>query len=178
MGRSGGDANRFPRRQHTPVSSPDRVASPTSVSGPPGHAFLPRHPAISGPAGFSEILAMTSTRSAAQPPPAEVGADSFEVTVVIHDEDDVVVSIRGEIDLGSAPRLWKALDEAIPETKQRFVIDLGNTAFVDSTALAVFVRAFKRLRHRGAELVLRSPRTNVRNVLHITGLDQVIKIEP
>jgi anti-anti-sigma factor len=58
------------------------------------------------------------------------------------------------------------------------VIDLCNTAFVDSTALGIFVRAFKRLRSRGVELVLRSPRTNVRKVLHISGLDTVINIEP
>ncbi|HEV8626426.1 MAG TPA: STAS domain-containing protein [Acidimicrobiia bacterium] len=44
--------------------------------------------------------------------------------------------------------------------------------FIDSTALAVFVRVFKRLRHEGAEIVLWAPTGQARNVLRISGLDR------
>jgi anti-sigma B factor antagonist len=109
-------------------------------------------------------------------PGPEVSADDFDVLVIKHD-DAVVVSVRGEIDVATAPRLGTVLAEAIPEAKQRLVIDLHDTTFIDSTALTVFVRAFKQLRRHGAELVLRAPRKNARTVLNVTGLDKVITIE-
>jgi anti-sigma B factor antagonist len=105
------------------------------------------------------------------------GPGPFEVLVAAQDGDGLVVSVRGEIDVASAPLLWKAVDEAIQTTTRQLVIDLHETAFVDSTALSVFVRAFKRLRHQGADLILRSPRANALKVLNITGLDTVFTIE-
>lgn len=73
--------------------------------------------------------------------------------------------------------MWDALEEAIPDTRDRLVIDLNDTTFIDSTALAVFVRAFKRLRHNGADLVLRNPNKLARKVLQVTGLDGVMTID-
>jgi anti-sigma B factor antagonist len=99
------------------------------------------------------------------------------VLVVAQEGDGVLVSVLGEIDFASAPQLWKAVDEAIEASTRRLVIDLHATAFVDSTALTIFVRAFKRLRHQGADLILRSPRQNALKVLNITGLDKVFTIE-
>lgn len=113
----------------------------------------------------------------ASEPAAGENPDDFDVLVVTQDDGVVVATVRGEIDVGNAPRLWDALDEAIGPATSRLVIDLGETAFVDSAALSVFVRAFKRLRHQGAGLVLRSPRANARKVLNITGLDRVFTIE-
>ena len=92
-------------------------------------------------------------------------------------EGEVVISVQGELDLQSCPLLWKRLAEAIPLAQKRLVVDLGDTTFIDSTGLSVFVRAFKRLRHRGSDLVLRSPSKSARKVLHITGLDRVMTIE-
>lgn len=96
-----------------------------------------------------------------------------EVTRV---DGDVVVYVRGEIDIASASMLWERLVEAIPDTK-RLVLDLRDTEFIDSTGLSVFVRALRRLRGAGGELILRSPRPGVRKILDITGHDQVFTID-
>lgn len=96
---------------------------------------------------------------------------------VTRGEGEVVVLVRGEIDVASAPWLWERLVEAIPDTK-RLVLDLRETEFIDSTGLSVFVRALRRLRGDGGELILRSPRPGIRKILDITGLDQVFTIEP
>ncbi|MCA1842092.1 MAG: STAS domain-containing protein [Actinobacteria bacterium] len=90
-------------------------------------------------------------------------------------DGEVVVAVRGEIDLLTAPVLWASLVEVIPDTN-RLVIDLAGTEFIDSTGLGVFVRALKRLRHGGGDLVLRAPRPNARKVLSITCLDRVMTI--
>jgi anti-sigma B factor antagonist len=90
-------------------------------------------------------------------------------------DGEVVVAIRGEIDLVTAPVLWESLVEVLHETK-RVVLDLRDTEFIDSTGLGVLVRALKRLRHHGGDLVLRSPRRNARMILNVTGLDRVMTI--
>ena len=88
----------------------------------------------------------------------------------------MIVAVQGAIDIVSAPQLWDQLSELIPDT-QRLVLDLGATEFIDSTALNVIVRAHKRLRHGGGDLIIRSPRPNVRKVFSITRLDRVLTIE-
>lgn len=66
--------------------------------------------------------------------------------------------------------------DVIPDTK-RLVLDLRDTEFIDSTGLALFVRALKRLRHGGGDLILRAPRPNTRMILKLTSLDRVMTIE-
>lgn len=95
---------------------------------------------------------------------------------MVRADEEVIVAVRGEIDIASAPGLWDQLVEVIPDT-ERLVLDLGETEFIDSTALNVIVRALKRLRHGGGDLIIRSPRANARKVLKITGLDRVLTIE-
>lgn len=92
-------------------------------------------------------------------------------------DGQVLVSVAGEIDMDSAPLLWQRLAEAIPLVDKRLIVDLSATTFVDSSGLAVFVRAYQDLRRRGAELVLRSPSTITRRAFAITALDTVITIE-
>lgn len=104
-----------------------------------------------------------------------VDPEPFSVEVTKGD-GDVVVAVRGELDLVSGPMLWERLAEIIPDT-ERLVIDLGGVEFIDSTALSVLVRALRRLRHAGGDLILRAPRPNARKILNLTGLDRVMTIE-
>jgi anti-sigma B factor antagonist len=91
-------------------------------------------------------------------------------------DGEVVVAVRGEVDIVTAPVLWETIAEVITDTK-RLVVDLSETDFIDSTGLGVLVRALKRLRHHGGDLILRSPKSNTRKILHMTSLDRVISIE-
>ena len=104
------------------------------------------------------------------------GRPDFAVLTVSVD-GEVVVAVRGEIDMATAPQLWQCLQEAIPEVTGRLVVDLAGTTFIDSTALAVLVRACKRLRHSEGELVLRAPSKTTRKVFAISGLDRMMTIE-
>jgi anti-sigma B factor antagonist len=92
-------------------------------------------------------------------------------------DGEVLVAVRGEIDIATAPQLWQALDEAIPQATDRLVVDLARTTFIDSTALAVLMRACKQLRQAGGDLVLRAPSTSARKVLDLSGFDRVMTIE-
>jgi anti-sigma B factor antagonist len=118
---------------------------------------------------------MTGAGAGAQSTGPGIDPEPFAVEVTRGDAE-VVLAVRGEIDLVTAPTLWESLADAIPDTK-RLVVDLRDTQFIDSTGLGVLVRALKRLRHHGGDLVLRSPRPNARKILSMTCLDRVITIE-
>jgi anti-sigma B factor antagonist len=102
----------------------------------------------------------------------------FAVTEEHVDNDRHVVAVRGEIDLFTAPELKQVLTEAIEQGKTRMVVDLGETTFLDSTALGVLIGAVKRLRSRDGALAIVNTDANIAKTFEITGLDQIFTILP
>src|SRR3954449_1173310 len=104
-------------------------------------------------------------------PPAE-----FALTEESIDDDRHVVAVRGEIDLFTAPDLKATLLGAIDAGKSRIVVDLTETAFLDSTALGVLIGAVKRVRGRDGALTIVNTDPNIAKTFEITGLDQIFTI--
>jgi anti-sigma B factor antagonist len=97
-------------------------------------------------------------------------------------EDGIrVVSVRGELDLSTAPALEGPLEEAIAAGDASVVVDLTECEFIDSTGIALIVRAWQQL-DRSAEgdgdgrVVICSYNDQVRRVLEVTGLQRSISI--
>jgi anti-sigma B factor antagonist len=100
----------------------------------------------------------------------------FALTEDALDADRHVVAVRGEIDLFTAPELKQKLTDAIEAGKNRIVVDLTDTTFLDSTALGVLIGAVKRLRSRDGALVIVNIDQNIAKTFEITGLDQIFTI--
>lgn len=88
------------------------------------------------------------------------------------------VTVRGELDIATAPQLVEALTRAIEERQPRIVVDLLGTTFVDSTGLTTLFRAHKRLESQGRVLaiVCGSDNFEVRRVIDLMGFDEVFNI--
>jgi len=84
-------------------------------------------------------------------------------------EGGITITVRGEIDMATAPDLRTALDDAIESGASRIVLDCRALEFLDSSGIGVLVAARKRLGEAG-ELVIDSPPAHVRKVLDITGV--------
>ena len=56
----------------------------------------------------------------------------------------------------------------------RLVVDLSNVEFLDSTELAVLVKALKRVREHGGSLSVVTATDRISKVFRITGLDTAI----
>ncbi len=97
--------------------------------------------------------------------------------LVSRDLGTVVVTISGELDTYTAPRLQSQLEDVIDhQGNLAVVLDLAKMTFIDSSGLAVLVDALKRMRrHRGA-LTLANPNRNTAKVLEISGLDRIFTI--
>jgi anti-anti-sigma factor len=88
------------------------------------------------------------------------------------------VSLAGELDPATAPDLQaRLLQLATDAAVTSVVIDLTQISFLDSAGLRVLVSANEALRARSADLILRGPSPNVRRVLEVTGLTELITVE-
>ena len=81
------------------------------------------------------------------------------------------IQIEGELDLSVAAGLDAVLDRCLPESKE-ILIGLEHCEFIDSTGIAVIVRAHKRITGRGGRLALYGASDQVLRTLEITGLTQ------
>lgn len=91
--------------------------------------------------------------------------------------DAHVVSVNGDLDLHTAPRLEGELEGLRADGARKVIVDLIDVPFIDSTALGVLVRAAKQARASGAKLILVSNDPRTLRVLEITGLNRVFTIE-
>jgi anti-sigma B factor antagonist len=105
----------------------------------------------------------------------------FETSAAQLDDGTRVIAVRGELDLSTAPELEGPLEEAIAAGDASVLVDLSECEFIDSTGIALIVRAWQRL-DRAADgdgegrVVICSYNDQVRRVLEITGLELSIPI--
>jgi anti-sigma B factor antagonist len=87
-----------------------------------------------------------------------------------------VVSVDGELDLASSPRLKWMLVECIEAGCERLVIDLSHTTFMDSTALGVLVGINRRLGE--GRLAIVCARETLLDIFELSGTARVFAINP
>ncbi|HKB31465.1 MAG TPA: STAS domain-containing protein [Streptosporangiaceae bacterium] len=92
-------------------------------------------------------------------------------------DDQAIVTVSGEIDLYTAPRLQGELAAVLDGGRPvRIVVDISGVEFCDSTGMNVLLSAMKRAREHGGGLELARPRPAVRKILQVTGLDSVFTV--
>ena len=81
------------------------------------------------------------------------------------------IDLEGELDLAVADRLTEALDRAVSE-QDRIVIGLERCTFIDSTGIAVIVKAHRELAQQGGALTVYGASDQVLRILFDNRLDQ------
>jgi anti-sigma B factor antagonist len=107
----------------------------------------------------------------------EASSMAFGVSRRDLEEGTSVVSVAGELDLSTAPRLKWMLIEALEAGSTRLVVDLSHASFIDSTALGVLVGIDRRLDPDG-RLAIVCAREAVLQVFELSGTDRVFAIHP
>jgi anti-sigma B factor antagonist len=93
------------------------------------------------------------------------------------DERTSVVSVEGELDLSTAPKLkWMLLDSLESEGAQ-VVADLSLVSFMDSTALGVLVSAQRKLA-ADTRLAIVCESEKVLQIFEFSGIDSAFAIFP
>jgi anti-anti-sigma factor len=89
-----------------------------------------------------------------------------------------VLVLSGEFDLDTVPHIDRFLRRHLGPLyhQEHLVIDLAATTFVDSSFIAFLVRLLNDQRARRKELVLVQPAGQVRRVLALVGLPNVVPV--
>src|ERR687887_10224 len=87
--------------------------------------------------------------------------------------DADVVSLRGEIDVYTAPRLRQALIDLVEGGSKDIVVDMDKVDFLDSTGLGVLVGGLKRVKSNEGEMKLVVTQDRITKIFDITGLAKV-----
>jgi anti-sigma B factor antagonist len=108
---------------------------------------------------------------------SQSSATAFGIMQRELDDRTSVISVEGELDLSTAPRLKWMLVDSIEAGRVQVVIDLSLTTFIDSTAVGVLV-AVNRSLDGGARLALVCTRPNVLKIFELSGIDGAFAIYP
>ncbi|MEG1857265.1 MAG: anti-sigma factor antagonist [Pseudoflavonifractor sp.] len=90
----------------------------------------------------------------------------------------LVLSISGEVDHHSAGEILAVLDRSVEEHLPRgMTLDLGGVTFMDSSGIAVLLRAYRRMVALCGSLTVRNVPPQAAKVLNAAGLGRMIKFE-
>lgn len=81
------------------------------------------------------------------------------------------IRVEGELDMAVADRLREAIEGVGPDFKQ-ILICFEECEFIDSTGIAIVVRAHHQLSDEGRRVAIYGPSGQVLHVLSITGLTE------
>ncbi|MGA2760088.1 MAG: STAS domain-containing protein [Candidatus Cybelea sp.] len=85
-----------------------------------------------------------------------------------------VITLRGEWDVATRERLRNALNSL--GTQGDVIVDLREASFFDSTALAELIALYKRLAGEGHLLEALVGESNMRRLLELTSLDNLLGV--
>ena len=92
--------------------------------------------------------------------------------------DAALIAARGELSIGSAPRIAAEIGELVGRGRRRLVVDLDEVVFVDSTGLGFLLNGQRRVDRADGRLVLVVPPGHVHRVFEMTRLDGVFHLAP
>lgn len=103
----------------------------------------------------------------------------MDLTLATQEVDGTaVVSVGGEIDVYTAPKLRDEISSIVSNGTYRILIDMEKVEFLDSTGLGVLVGGLKKVRSYDGSLELVCNQERLLKIFRITGLSKVFVIHP
>lgn len=88
-----------------------------------------------------------------------------------------VLTCPERVTMAVAASFREAIGAAVAR-EPRVVVDLGSTAFIDSSGLGALVSGLKSCRQAGGDLRIAGAGEQVRTVLQLTNLDRILRPHP
>lgn len=98
--------------------------------------------------------------------------------IITHDDGRcLTLRLVGELDHAAAQTVMPGIEDAVEEyLPRRCVLDLSGVSFMDSSGIAVILRADRLLRQTGGALALSGVPGQVRRVLDVAGLTKIVPV--
>lgn len=102
----------------------------------------------------------------------------MNLTINIDEKNkQAIMTLKGEIDIYTAPKLKEQLNELVGESKADVIVDLKGVTYMDSTGLGTFVSGLKHAKESDAKLKLIRANDRLIRLFQVTGLDSVIDVQ-
>jgi anti-anti-sigma factor len=89
------------------------------------------------------------------------------------------VTLTGELDIATVPRVQQAVDAMLAEGVSQITIDLAGVGFVDSSGLRLFIVLDQRAAAEGWTLALTRPTPQALTVFRVSGVeDELPFVDP
>ncbi|HJR91861.1 MAG TPA: STAS domain-containing protein [Acidimicrobiia bacterium] len=89
-------------------------------------------------------------------------------------DDEVEITLGGELDFGNVESLRNVLNEVMGSPK--ILVDLEQVVFIDSTALGVIAQGKRAVDEAGGQLHLSGAHPRVRRVIELAGLKEYFEL--
>jgi anti-sigma B factor antagonist len=109
--------------------------------------------------------------------PSPPSATAFAIMRRELDDGTSVISVEGELDLSTAPRLKWMLIDSLEAGSSQLIVDLSIITFMDSTALAVLVGVNRTL-DASTRLAIVCSGEKVLQIFEFSGTDRAFAIYP
>lgn len=87
------------------------------------------------------------------------------------------INLEGELDVSTADKLKEYLHKLADEHILDMKLNLSNLDYIDSTGLGVMIGVLKKIKSEEKEICIINPKSNVKKIFTITGLDKIFKVE-
>lgn len=100
----------------------------------------------------------------------------MDLQVTQHDESTLIMALCGRFDAFNAESVkTRWLDNS---TIRYVIMDLSETTFIDSVALAALVQGLKTTRSRDGNFIIVNPGEAARTIFELTAMDKAFNIAP
>jgi anti-sigma B factor antagonist len=113
--------------------------------------------------------------SGAAPPRHSGGSDLLEITIENGTPGVCVVSLAGELDLSTMPKLERPLLREL-EQRERVIVDLTRLSFIDSSGIGLLIRAFRANEEDPRLRTVIARDSQVDRVFRIAGIDRALPL--
>ncbi|MEM7198682.1 MAG: STAS domain-containing protein [Planctomycetota bacterium] len=91
-------------------------------------------------------------------------------------DDYAVLTLKGEFDTFYCPRFQEEVESLLAQGINHVIVNMRLVKFVNSTALGAIIKAYKRCKAEGGELVVARPSSFVSKVVRSLGIDQLVPL--
>ncbi|UCD58941.1 MAG: STAS domain-containing protein [Candidatus Hydrogenedentota bacterium] len=93
-----------------------------------------------------------------------------------HAENGVVISVEGDVDLYSSPKLREAILDSVKKKLSPIVMNLSSVTYIDSSGVATLVEGLQLSKEYGGKFRLVEMSERISEVFQLARLQQVFEI--
>jgi len=94
-----------------------------------------------------------------------------------HEHQGSVLSVSGDVDMYSSPKLREGVIEAVSNAAGKLVAHVSEVTYIDSSGVAVLIDALKRCTAKKMPFILAEPSKAVLDVIDLALLNDVFDIK-